>query len=58
MVYFWFILENIPLPFLSFSNKSRQLQRHLDGVSDAIYIPTGFPFGLQTHTIVYVSEIF
>ena len=43
------------LPFLPFSNQKQQLQRYLDGVSDAIYIPNGFPFGFQAHTVAYVS---
>ena len=43
------------LPFLSFSNEVQQLERYLDGVSDAIYIPFGLPFGLQTHSTAYVS---
>ena len=43
------------LPFLSFSNEVQQLRRYLDGVSDAIYIPFEFPFGLQTHSTAYVS---
>ena len=43
------------LPFLSFSNEVQQLRRYLDGVSDAIYIPFEFPFGLQAHTTAYVS---
>ena len=52
---FWFISEDISLPFLLFSNESRRLQHYLDGVSDVIYVPTGFPFGLQTHTTAYVG---
>ena len=43
------------LPFLPFSYEKQQLQRHIDGVSDAIYIPNGLPFGIQTHTVAYVS---
>ncbi|XP_065884099.1 mucin-like protein isoform X2 [Dysidea avara] len=43
------------LPFLSFADGKKQLRRYLDGVSDTIYIPNGFPFGLQTHTLAYVS---
>ena len=53
-----FIVEDISLPFLSFSNKLQGLQSYLDGVSDAIFIPTGFPFGLQTHTTAYVGRMF
>ena len=48
-------IGDIVLPFLLFSNQKQQLKRYLDGVSDAIYIPNGFPFGLQTHTVAYVS---
>ena len=54
----WYISEDISLPFLSFSNESQQLQRYLDGVSDVIHVPTGFPFGLKTHTTAYVSGMF
>ena len=53
-----FIVEDISLPFLSFSNKLQELRSYLDGASDPIYIPTGFPFGLQTHTTAYVGGIF
>ena len=45
------------LPFLPFSSKRQQLGYYLDGVSDIIYIPNGFPFGLQTHTKAYVSTL-
>ena len=48
-------LEDMVLPFLSFSNEARQLRRYLDGVSDAIYIPFEIPFGFQTHKTAYVS---
>ena len=48
-------IEDTVLPFLSFSNKVQRLRRRDDGISDAIYIPTGLPFGLQTHTIAYVG---
>ena len=44
------------LPFLSFSNEVRQLRRYLDGVSNAIYIPIGLPFGLEIHTTAYVGR--
>jgi len=44
------------LPFFPFSNKRQQLDYYLDGVSEAIYISNGFPFGLQTHTMAYVSN--
>ena len=43
------------LPFLQFNNRKVKLRRRLDGVSNTIYIPNGFPFGLQTHTRAYVS---
>ena len=42
------------LEFLEFSN-SIPLRRRLDGVSSPIYIANGFPFGLQKHTVAYVS---
>ena len=48
-------IDDTALPFLQFSNQKQQLQRYLDGVSDAIYIPNGFPFGFQAHTVAYVS---
>ena len=48
-------VDDTALPFLPFSNQKQQLKRYLDGVSDAIYIPIGFPFGFQTHTAAYVS---
>ena len=48
-------VDDTALPFLTFSNQKQQLRRYLDGVSDVIYIPIGFPFGLQTHTSAYVS---
>ena len=48
-------VDDTVLPFLPFSNQKQQLRRYLDGVSDAIYIPIGFPFGLQTHTVAFVS---
>ena len=48
-------IEDTVLPFLSFSNKARQLRRRDDGTSGAIYIPTGLPFGFQTHTVAYVG---
>ena len=43
------------LPFLLFSNEVQRLRQFLDGVSNTIYIPFGFPFGFQTHTTAYVS---
>ena len=46
------------LEFLSFSNERKSLRRYLDGVSDRIYIPSGLPFGLQRHTVAYVSSVF
>ena len=48
-------VDDTSLPFLLLSNQKQQLRRYLDGVSDAIYIPNGFPFGFQTHTVAYVS---
>ena len=42
------------LEFLRFTHP-RYLGNYLDGVSDQIYIPSGFPFGLQRHTVAYVS---
>ena len=47
--------DDTALPFISLSSQKQQLRRDLDGVSDAIYIPIGFPFGLQTHTVAFVS---
>ena len=44
------------LPFLPFSSNRQHLDYYLDGVSDRIYISNGFPFGVQTHTIAYVSS--
>ena len=44
------------LEFLSFSNERKSLRRYLDGVSNRIYIPSGLPFGLQRHTVAYVSS--
>ena len=48
-------VDDTALEFITLSNKKQQLRRDLDGVSDAIYIPIGFPFGLQTHTVAFVS---
>ena len=47
--------DDTVLPFYTFSNKKQQLKRRLDGVSNALYIPNGFPFGFQTHAVAYVS---
>ena len=44
------------LPFLPFSSNRQQLDYYLDGVSNGIYISNGLPFGLQTHTVAYVSS--
>ena len=49
-------LDDTGLPFLSFSNEKQQLRRYLDGVSNTIYIPIGFPIGFETHTGAYVSD--
>lgn len=48
--------DDTVLPFQVFSAKKQNLKQYLDGVSDAIYIPIGFPFGLQTHAVAYVSQ--
>ena len=32
------------------------LENELDGTSDAIYIPVGFPFGNDAESVAYVSE--
>ena len=44
------------LPFLPFSSNRQQLEYYLYGVSNGIYISNGLPFGLQTHTVAYVSS--
>ena len=48
-------LDDSILPFLPFLNGRQQIGHYLSGVSEWIYIPNGFPFGLQTHTVAYVS---
>ena len=48
-------LDDSLLPFLRFSNRRQQIE-HDYGISEQIYIPNGFPFGLKTHTIAYVSK--
>ena len=43
------------LPFLPL-NRRQEIGPLLNGISERIYIPSGFPFGLKTHTIAYVSS--
>ena len=49
-------LDDSVLPFLPFLTQRQQIGYYHDGISERIYIPNGFPFGLKTHTIAYVSK--
>ena len=52
------VVGETTLGFFTISNSSRQyLDNELDAVSDPVYIPYGFPFGNETHTKAYVSNI-
>ena len=44
------------LDFLEFGEDRVFLERELDGTSDAIYIPVGFPYGGDAETVAYVSD--
>ena len=47
--------DDMVLPFLPFINQRQKLKHNLDGVSERIYIPNGFLFGTEIHTVAYVS---
>ena len=50
-------LDDSVLPYLPFTYQRQQIRHQLDGVSERIYIPNGFLFGTQTHTLAYVRYI-